>query len=409
MLSEGWDTNTVTHVVGLRPFGSQLLCEQVVGRALRRKSYDLDEETGMFAEETAKVFGVPFELIPFKVDLPKPPPPRSPRKHIYAVPEKAEHEITFPIVEGYHQSDSLNVFVDWSRVPRLTLDPAEIPGRVELAALTTPHGALAVYGPGEKPILTLEEWRNMFRDQEVAFRLACEVCKSWHQENGDKAVPMQRLFPEVAFAAMRFLATKLIRKGDSKPCDVLHVGEYMQSAVSSLLEAISRGSFPERTWVAIIPRGEAGRGSTRHVDYYTRKNIWPANKSHLNVMEADTKVWEQSAGSVLDGHPGVKSWVKNSWAENNANRLGFVIPYRHRGRSLRYVPDFIVVTDRNQNVILEIKGRDSDGVDIKTKAALRWIDAVNRLGTHGFWEYLLVFDPSELGVELNDFTDAKWE
>lgn len=62
MLAEGWDANTVTHIVGLRPFGSQLLCEQVVGRALRRKSYALNEETQMFAEETAKVFGVPFEL-----------------------------------------------------------------------------------------------------------------------------------------------------------------------------------------------------------------------------------------------------------------------------------------------------------------------------------------------------------
>jgi hypothetical protein len=67
MLAEGWDANTVKHIIGLRPFGSQLLCEQVVGRALRRKSYALNDETQMFAEETAKVFGVPFELIPFKV------------------------------------------------------------------------------------------------------------------------------------------------------------------------------------------------------------------------------------------------------------------------------------------------------------------------------------------------------
>lgn len=75
MLAEGWDANTVTHIVGLRPFGSQLLCEQVVGRALRRKSYALNEDTQMFAEETAKVFGVPFELIPFKVAPAGPTPP----------------------------------------------------------------------------------------------------------------------------------------------------------------------------------------------------------------------------------------------------------------------------------------------------------------------------------------------
>ena len=169
MLAEGWDANTVTHIVGLRPFGSQLLCEQVVGRALRRKSYALNEETQTFAEETAKVFGVPFELIPFKVTAAGPTPPQPDPNHIYSVPEKAEHEITFPIVTGYHQSGALDVFVDWDRVSRVTIDPMRIPQLVELTPLTTPHGGLAAYGPGEKPILSLKDWRAMFRDQQVRF------------------------------------------------------------------------------------------------------------------------------------------------------------------------------------------------------------------------------------------------
>src|SRR5207253_3362388 len=42
MLSEGWDAKTVTHIMGLRAFTSQLLCEQVVGRGLRRTSYEVD-------------------------------------------------------------------------------------------------------------------------------------------------------------------------------------------------------------------------------------------------------------------------------------------------------------------------------------------------------------------------------
>ena len=68
MLTEGWDCNTVAHIIGLRPFMSQLLCEQVVGRGLRRASYDLDDDTGLFTEEVAKVLGVPFEVIPFKAN-----------------------------------------------------------------------------------------------------------------------------------------------------------------------------------------------------------------------------------------------------------------------------------------------------------------------------------------------------
>lgn len=233
MLAEGWDANTVTHIVGLRPFGSQLLCEQVVGRALRRKSYALNEETQMFAEETAKVFGVPFELIPFKVAPAGPTPPQPEPNHIYSVPEKVEFEITFPVVTGYHQSGQFDVFIDWDQVAKVTIDPMRIPQIVELTPLTTPDGTLAAYGPGDRPVLSLKDWRGMFRDQQVAFRLAREICLRWKADNGAAAVPMQHLFPKVAFAAKRFLAEKLDQKGDSQPCDLLLVGEYME-AMSSI-------------------------------------------------------------------------------------------------------------------------------------------------------------------------------
>ena len=402
MLAEGWDANTVTHIVGLRPFGSQLLCEQVVGRALRRKSYALNEDTQRFAEETAKVFGVPFELIPFKVTPPGPTPPQPDPNHIYSVPEKAEHEVTFPIVTGYHQSGALDVFVDWDQVSKVTIDPMQIPQLVELTPLTTPHGGLAAYGPGEKPVLSLKDWRAMFRDQQVAFRLAREICRRWQSDNGAEAVPVQQLFPKVAFAAKRFLAEKLDRKGDSQPCDVLLVGEYMQAAIGSLLEAIKKGSSTAQSEVAVVPQGAAGRGSTLFVDFHTTKPIYPVTRCHLNAMVADTQKWEQSAAFLLDSHPGVKSWVKN-------DRLGFYIPYRNRGLPARYVPDFLLVTDSGQNVIVEIKGQVTDSADAKAKAAQRWVAAVNRLGTHGNWHYLLVTDPGRLGQMLDGFTGASWD
>ena len=402
MLAEGWDANTVTHIVGLRPFGSQLLCEQVVGRALRRKSYALNEDTQTFAEETAKVFGVPFELIPFKVTPSGPTPPKPDPNHIYSVPEKAEHEIAFPIVTGFHQSAVLDVFVDWDQVSKVTIDPMQIPQVVELTALTTPHGGLAAYGPGERPILSLKDWRAMFRDQQVAFRLAREICRRWQGDNGAAAVPVQELFPKVAFAAKRFLAEKLDRKGDSQPCDVLLVGEYMQGAISALVEAIKKGTSTAQSEVAVVPRGTAGRGSTLYVDFHTTKPIYPVTRCHLNAMVADTQKWEQSAAFLLDSHHGVKSWVKN-------DRLGFCIPYRNRGLPARYVPDFLVVTDSGQKVIVEIKGQLTDSADAKAKAAERWVAAVNRLGTYGNWHYLLVTDPGRLNLMLNEFTAASWD
>ncbi|BCH32933.1 hypothetical protein MesoLjLc_48630 [Mesorhizobium sp. L-8-10] len=402
MLAEGWDANTVTHIVGLRPFGSQLLCEQVVGRALRRKSYALNEDTQMLAEETAKVFGVPFELIPFKVAPAGPQLPQPHPNHIYSVPEKAEYEITFPIVTGYHQSGSFEVFVDWDQVAKVTIDPMRIPQRVELTPLTTPDGTLAAYGPGERPVLSLKEWRTLFRDQQVAFRLAREICVRWQADNGAAAVPVQQLFPRVAFAAKRFLAEKLERKGDSQPCDVLLVGEYTQAAVGALLDAIKKGSSTSAAEVAIIPQGAAGRGSTLYVDFHTTKPIQPATRCHLNAMVADTQKWEQIAALVLDTHPGVRKWVKNE-------RLGFFIPYRRHGLPAKYVPDFIVVTDADQNVIVEIKGQVTDNADAKAKAAERWAKAVTQLGQHGTWSYLLVTDSSRLGLMLNTFTVASWD
>ncbi|MEH3117226.1 MAG: DEAD/DEAH box helicase family protein [Methylorubrum populi] len=400
MLAEGWDANTVTHIVGLRPFGSQLLCEQVVGRALRRKSYALNEDTQMFAEETAKVFGVPFELIPFKISPPGETPPQPDPHHIYSVPEKAEFEITFPIVSGYHQSGQFDVFVDWEQVAKVTIDPMRIPQTVELSPLTTPDGTLSAYGPGEKPVLSLKDWRALFREQQVAFRLAKEICTRWAADNGAAAVPMQVLFPKVAFAAKRFLAEKLDRKGDSQPCDILLVGEYMQAAVGALMEAIKKGSSTSDAEVAVIPQGAAGRGSTLYVDFHTTKPIYPVTRCHLNAMVADTKKWEQSAGFLIDTHLGVDRWVKN-------DRLGFFIPYRNRGVPARYIPDFIVVTDKGLNVIVETKGQVTDSADAKAKAATRWVDGVNRLGTFGEWAYLFVTDPSSVAEKLNTFTSAK--
>ena len=118
-------------------------------------------------------------------------------------------------------------------------------------------------------------------------------------------------------------------------------------------------------------------------------------------MVADTQQWEQSAGFMLDTHPGITKWVKN-------DHLGFIIPYRRRNVARKYIPDFIVVTDSGENLIVEIKGQMTDDADIKAKAAERWVAAVNRLGNQGHWQYLLIMEPTELGSKLNEFCVSKW-
>lgn len=274
--------------------------------------------------------------------------------------------------------------------------------------MTASDGALAVYGPGQKPVLTLAGWRKQFRDQQVAFVLAREVCKRWQQEQGDcaekdeMAVPLQSLFPKVAFAAKRFVREKILCEGTAQACDVLWAGTYQQQAVNILFEAIRKGGLASKRELPRIPKGSAGRGSTRFVDYHTTKDVYPVNHCHLNAMVADTRKWEQSAGFALDTHPGVIRWVKNE-------HLGFVIPYRKNGIPARYIPDFISVLDIGLTLIIETKGRYGDDADLKAKAAERWVNAVNEEGNWGLWRYVVVTDPSELPNLLNDYTLAKWD
>jgi type III restriction enzyme len=392
MLSEGWDATTVTHVVGLRPFGSQLLCEQVVGRALRRTSYAVDQETGHFREETAKVFGVPFELIPFKVEGGAQQPPSPPANQIYAVPAKAEFEITFPVVDGYTDPGITRLGIEWSKMPTLLLDPMEVPDLTLMKGLTTQDGALAAYGPGVAEVVSLEQWRKRVRLQQVAFTLARVLTEQWQRENGE-TIPTHRLFPQMLSYAQRFLLSKLECRGNRAPQDAA-LNPYFQQAVGLLFDALQpvdeTGKNNERP---IISPGAAGERSTRYVEFHTGRPPWPVQKCHLNAMVADTKTWEQAAATAFDAHPSVRRWVKN-------DHLGFVVPYRKDGVRRKYLPDFIIETIAGEHVIVEIKGELGDA-EIKAAAAHRWCNAVNNDGRFGRWSYAMLRHPADLMNMLN--------
>lgn len=393
MLSEGWDATTVTHVVGLRPFGSQLLCEQVVGRALRRTSYAIDPATGLFQEETAKVFGVPFELIPFKVAGGKEAIVSPPANEIRALPERERFEIEFPVVEGYSDPGITRIQARWDRVPKLTLDPTTVPDAVLMKGLTGIDGALAPWGPGKSQQMTLQEWRSQVRVQQVAFQLAQALTVQWRKDRGD-GLPTHKLFPQLLGYAQHFLKAQLVCKGDRVAQDVA-VNPYFDKAVRSILDAMEpvdlSGASQERP---VIPGGAAGVRSTRYVEFHTGRLPYPVQKCHLNAAVYDTETWEQSAGATLDAHPRVKCWVKN-------DHLGFVVPYRKDGAKHGYLPDFIAVLNDAQFVIIEIKGLIRDG-EIKAAAAHRWCSAVNNDGRFGKWSYYLVRDPADLIKILRD-------
>jgi type III restriction enzyme len=394
MLTEGWDANTVTHIVGLRPFMSQLLCEQVVGRGLRRVSYEVGAD-GLFTEEVATVFGVPFEVIPFKANRAGTPPPPVKRHHVHALPDRAHLEIRFPRVEGYTQAVRNRISIDWSRVPTLKLDPLAIPPEVEVAGLSISNkGRPTLVGTGRLKEVSLQSWRVERRLQMLQFQLARDIT-SEYLRGGAAAAPAHVLFPQFLEIVQRYTREKIVAESPNDIKDAFlapYYGWMRERLTESIRPDTDGGETPE------IPRYEAnrGEGSTAEVDFWTSKEVRPTLKSHVNFMVADTVKWEEAAGYHIDSHSAVTAWVKNAG-------LGFAIRYVHDAQLHDYVPDFLIrLKDRpDLTLILETKGRPDPLVEVKHAAADRWCQAVTQDGRYGKWHYILCRSVGEVREALD--------
>jgi type III restriction enzyme len=392
MLTEGWDCNTVTHIIGLRPFMSQLLCEQVVGRGLRRVSYE-PGANGLLNEEVAKVFGVPFEIIPFKANQGVSNTPPIKRHHVRALPNRAVLEIQFPRVEGYTQAIRNRVQVNWSSIPPLRLEPDRIPPEVQVKGLhQSADGGLSLLGPGRLDQISLKEFRSSHRLQELVFTLARDLSRQYLKQD-DCVIPVHALFPQLARIVEQYLETRVEVQPPADLKDIF-LAPYYGWLLERLLEAIRPGEdeAPE------VPRFEANRGagSTADVDFWTGREVREVQRSHVNYVVADTERWEQTAAYYLDTHPAVTAFGKNAG-------LGFAIPYAFNGAMHDYLPDFIVRLNlANANyVILETKGYDPL-TEVKQAAALRWVAAVNAHGKHGTWQYAIAKRPTQVNGILDD-------
>ena len=394
MLTEGWDCTTVTHIIGIRPFMSQLLCEQVVGRGLRRSNYEPGPDE-KFAEEIAQVFGVPFEVIPFKANPQGVTRRREKRYHVHAVPEKVQYEVRFPRVEGYTQAIRNRVTVDWCRVPSLVLQPDRIPPDVEMKGLSVNNvGRQSLSGPGRISEAGLTEFRAKRRLQELVFDLARALTQGYVAQPQCEA-PTHVLFPQLTVIVRHYLREK-VRVHPPTDIKDLFLAPYYGWLVEILLESIqpdrSQGETPE------VPRYEStrGPGSTEEVDFWTSREPREVLHSHVNYVVPDTRRWEQSAAYFIDTHYAVGAFVKNAG-------LGFAIPYLYNGQMHDYMPDFIVRLKMNPPVhlILETKGFD-EREEVKRAAAERWVAAVNADGTFGTWKYALAKKP----VEVPQLIDA---
>jgi type III restriction enzyme len=382
MLTEGWDANTVTHVLGVRAFGTQLLCEQVIGRALRRQSYDLDE-SGRFGVEYADVFGIPFDFTAKPVEAPV----QTPRETVTvrAVPERADLEIRFPRIEGYRvELPEERLEATFNADSTLVLSPALVG-----PTLTQNAGII-----GEAVDLSVDQLDKV-RPATVLFHLSRHLLLTkWRDENDE---PKLHLFGQLKAIAHDWMNHHLRCEGGT------YVGHLMYKALADIAAeritaAIVRRFADERP-ITAIPDSYNPVGSTRHTLFTTSRTLrWQPrpDRCHLNWIICDS-TWEQEFCRAVEQHPRVRAYVKN-------HNLGFEVPYRVGATARRYRPDFIVRLDDGRgdddllNLVVEIKGRRRE--DAKDKATtLRdyWVAGVNHLERHGRWAAAEFTD--EFGME----------
>jgi type III restriction enzyme len=378
MLTEGWDANTVTHVLGVRAFGTQLLCEQVIGRALRRMSYAANEG-GHFDPEYAEVYGVPFSFIPCSGASTDPKPGPLPTR-VRALDSRIACEITFPRLLGYRYDVAEERFtVTFTDDSRLALSTADIPTQTENAPIV-----------GESSIHTLDDLKR-HRPNEVAFLLAKLTLEKYFRDGDGHDKPW--LFPQLLGIAKRWLAECVTLKDHTFP-QLLLLIEFAHDAADRIYKAIVASTAGT---VALKPilRPYDTLGSTRYVEFDTTRPVFAtrADKCHVSHVVADTDSWEQKMAEALEGMPEVVRYVKN-------HNLGFTIPYTLNGEERQYIPDFIACLDDGHgpedclNLIVEVSGEPKKDKAAKAATArMLWVPAINHYGGFGRWAFLEVADP----------------
>ena len=395
MLTEGWDANTVTHVLGVRAFGTQLLCEQVIGRALRRQSYDLNEDD-LFPVEYADVLGIPFDFTARPVVA----PPQKPRDVVQVramSPERDHLEIRFPRVQGYRvELPNERLDADFNDDSTLELTPALIG-----PSITRSEGII-----GEGVDLSLEHTKDM-RPSTLSFHLARRLVETkWQDANGDAEL---HLFGQLKRIARQWLDQHLVCKGETYPAQLMYQS-LADTACEKITAAITRKFVGERPIKAVLDPYNPN-GSTRHVRFTTsRQTRWTTDprSSHVNYVVCDSD-WEAEFCRVAEAHPRVKAYVKN-------HGLGLEVPYLFGGVPRRYVPDFIVLVDDGHgdddllHLVVEIKGyRGEDARGKKSTMESYWVPGVNHLGAYGRWAFAEFTDVWAMQDELAAEIDAHFD
>lgn len=389
MLSEGWDAKTVTHIMGLRAFSSQLLCEQVVGRGLRRTSYEVRSDTGLFEPEYVNIFGVPFTFLPHEGTEGPPPPPPSPKTKIEPVLEKQQYEISWPNI----------IRIDHVYKPRLTLEMKKVKPLEIDASKTVQLAELAEMIQG-KPDLTriteiaLKDLGRTFRMQKVIFETARDIYDqmqpNWQGNKEFLLAQLIRLVEEFLASDKINIEPPLFHQDELRRRILLTLN--MNKVVQHIWEAIRFENT--ETIVPVFDRDKPIRSTGGMPTWYTGKPCEITKKSHINYCVFDNSTWEASDAFELDHNSKVESWAKN-------DHLGFEILYIFQGVVHKYRPDFIIQLKKDTYLILETKGQDIQKDKTKREFLDEWVRAVNGHKGFGKWAWTVSKKPGELKGIIN--------
>lgn len=383
MLSEGWDAKTVTHIMGLRAFTSQLLCEQVVGRGLRRTSYEINPQTGLLEPEYVNIFGVPFTFLPHEDSGDGPPPPPTPKTAVEPDPAKAEFEIRWPNVVRIERLLQPTLTLDWSKVQPLELDAAQTPQVAELAPIL--EGKPDV---NQISRIELEKLAREFRTQRIIFETARnvfdQVRQSWRGSREILLAQLVRIVEQFIRSDRILISPPLFYQDELRRRLIITLN--LSRVVQHVCEAVRQENTEKL--VPVFDRDHPIRSTGQMRTWYTSKPCERTRKSHINVCVYDS-TWEASDAFVLDNSSAVSAWAKN-------DHLGFEVLYLYRGVVRKYRPDFLVRLANGDMLILETKGQDTELDRVKRRYLDEWVQAVDAHGAFGRWRWKVARYPGEI-------------
>lgn len=383
MLSEGWDAKTVTHIMGLRAFSSQLLCEQVVGRGLRRTSYEVDKGSGLFKPEYVNIFGVPFRFLPHEGEPETKPKPDIPPTLVFADPAKRQYEISWPNVIRIDHQFRTKLDLDTHRIKLLMIDALQTATLAELAPVVSGRPDLS-----KLTEIDLRALGEKFRLQKLVFEAAARTYDlmkpTWKGNRQYLLAQVIALVEKFMRSDRIFISPPLFSEDELRRRVVLalnidtvvqHIWQEIRDENTQSLTAQFDRDYPIRSTGDMRPWG-------------TRRPCEITKKSHINVCVFDS-TWEASEAFELDRNANVTAWAKN-------DHLGFDIAYVHQGIVKKYRPDFLIKLANGPTLILEVKGQESSESKTKHGFLAEWVTAVNAHGGFGVWAWNVSRHPKDI-------------